>query len=486
MEYGVTEKGFVMKRFDKIVSEVQADLSGALGFDVSQNPQSLLNAALVMPFCDKIAVLWEVAQDSYYAKYPSTAEGVNLDNACQYGNVFRRGNRHTEYTVHCTAKDGTVIPAGSLISSVTNPAVKLKCIEDTMVARGMCNSLSVRPVVAAAGTYTIELNGTFYSYEASAADTLEDIADGLLRAFRVEGYHAEKIVRDNGEIELVIADSVLSRSNDFALTNNLTTNYVTGCVHFYTVEYGDIRCPKGSITTLTSNVTGLISAVNLIDPVPGRIQQDDISLRQDYIRKTYSTSSTQTYSVESYILENIPGVKDVRCYENPYNVEDELGRPPHSIEVIVDGGEPERIAAAILDKKAGGITTYGDITVNVLGEYGDVIPISFRRPQPVYAYIKVEITQRGAVDPDYVQIVQNAICKDSEKLTIGDDFLEQTYLSRIYEDLAGTAYCDIKVAGTTVYDTEPDESAYARGNIYVTERQSVSIDAARIEVVLKT
>ena len=65
MEYGVTKKGFVMKRLDAIVAEVQADLSGALGFDVSQNPQSLLNSALIIPFCDKIAELWEVAQESY-------------------------------------------------------------------------------------------------------------------------------------------------------------------------------------------------------------------------------------------------------------------------------------------------------------------------------------------------------------------------------------------------------------------------------------
>lgn len=38
MEYGVTDKGFVMKRFDTILKEVQEDLSGSLGFDVSQNP----------------------------------------------------------------------------------------------------------------------------------------------------------------------------------------------------------------------------------------------------------------------------------------------------------------------------------------------------------------------------------------------------------------------------------------------------------------
>ena len=67
--YGVTDKGFVLKRYDEILEEIQNDVSDVVGFDVSQNPQSLINAALLVPFADKIASLWETAQDEYYAKY---------------------------------------------------------------------------------------------------------------------------------------------------------------------------------------------------------------------------------------------------------------------------------------------------------------------------------------------------------------------------------------------------------------------------------
>lgn len=483
-QYGVTEKGFVMKRLDTIINEVQTDLSAALGFDVSQNPQSLLNATLIIPFCDKIAEMWEVAQESYYAKYPTTAEGVNLDNACQYGNVFRRDNKHTEYIIHCTAKDGTKIPGGSLISSITNPVVQLQCINDTVIERSACNAIAIKPVVALAGTYTIELNGIFYSYEATTGSSAEDIVEGLIDAFTMDGYTASKVI-DNENVFVLIEDTIISQSNDFALSSNLTTDFVTSCVHFYTVDYGDIQCPKGSITVLTSNVTGLISVTNRIDPTPGRIQQDDISLRQDYIRKSYGTSSTQTNSIEAYILEEVAGVKDVRCYENQYNVEDELGRPPHCIEVIVDGGEPEKIAAAILAKKAGGITSYGDITIDVLGEYGDNIPISFRRPEQVYLWVKVEITTDGStITPDYVNIVKDTICSKAEELSIGDSFLTQTYISGIYEALTGIAYCRITVASTMSANVEPEE--YIDGNISATERQAISVDGTRIEVSLKT
>lgn len=482
MEYGVTEKGFVMKRFDTIMAEVQADLSGALGFDVSQNPQSLLNSALITPFCDKLAELWEVAQDSYYAKYPSTAEGVNLDNACQYGNVFRKGNKHTGYVIHCTAKDGTVVPAGSLIKSVTNPPVQLKCVQDSRVCRESCNAICIKPVIAAPGTYTIGLGGSLYSYEAGEDSDLVGITESLAGAFKADGY---MVSLDRGKAEITITDTVESRSNAFTLTSNLTTVYVTSCVHYYTVEYGDIHCPNGSITELVSNVTGLASVVNRIDPTPGRVQQSDISLRQEYIRKSYGTSSTQTYSVEAYVLETVEGVKDVRCYENQYNVEDELGRPPHSLEVIVDGGKPEKIAEAILAKKAGGITTYGDITVGVLAEYGDNVPISFRRPEPVYAWVDVELTKDGSVNinPDYVSIVKETICEAAKDISIGDSFFTQTYISGIYGALAGLAYCRIRVASSQDPEIPPEE--YIDGNIYATQRQAIVVDAVRIGVRIK-
>lgn len=481
MEHGVTDKGFVMKRFDEILKEVQEDLSAQLGFDVSQNPQSLLNSAIIIPFCDKIAELWEVSQDSYYAKYPSTAEGINLDNACQYGNVFRMGNKATEYIIHCKAKDGTVIPEGSIISSITNPVVQLKCVQESTVSRNACNAICIKPVVVESGTYTIELNGKMYSYEASESATDILIINGLKAAFSVSGYNVETNLEEK---TITITDSISSRVNEFSLTNNLTTEFVISCVHYKTVEYGDIICPNGSICEITSNVTGLISVCNSIEPTPGRIQQSDISLRQDYIRKTYGMSSTMTESIEAYILENVAGVKDVRCYENPYNVEDELGRPPHCIEVIVDGGKEESIAQAILMKKSGGIETYGEITISVLGEYGDIIPISFRRPEPVYAWISVEITTDGSnINPEYVSIIQESICKDSESISIGDSLMSQSYISGIYNSLVGIAYCKIHVASSSDPNAKPE--SYAEGNISATQRQAIIVDASRIEVTIK-
>ena len=85
-DYGVTEKGFVLKRMDTILEEVHGELSEGYGVDTRLLRPSFLDV-LVTTFCGQIADLWETAQDSYYAKYPTMADGVNLDHAVQYGGI---------------------------------------------------------------------------------------------------------------------------------------------------------------------------------------------------------------------------------------------------------------------------------------------------------------------------------------------------------------------------------------------------------------
>ena len=63
----------------------------------------------------------------------------------------------------------------------------------------------------------------------------------------------------------------------------------------------------------------------------------------------------------------------MQVYENDSNVVDAAGRPPHSVEVVVDGGSNTDIAAQILATKSGGINTYGNITVEVPGEDDDTV-----------------------------------------------------------------------------------------------------------------
>ncbi len=481
-EYGVTDKGFVLKRYDEILKDLQNSVSNALGFDVSQNRQSMLNAALLVPFADKIATLWETAQESYYAKYPSTASGVNLDNACQYANVTRESNRRTEYVIHATAVDGTVIPKNSIVATTTNPQINLKCAAETEVSRSKCHAVTIKLVSSTiTGSYQVQLNAKMYAYTAKTTDTAVSVLKGLKELLGdVTGYETTV---DESNVLLTITDTGSeTRENEVVLSNNLTTETVVGCVPYLTDDYGEIELQTGCVTNIVSNVTGLKSVVNVVDPDLGRLQESDTELRLSYIGKRYNSASAQAEAIESYLLSEVDDTKAVRVYENATDVTDSEGRPPHSIEVLVDGGNDGAIAKAILMKKSGGIYTYGDTRTDVLGKYGDVINIGFNRPEQVYAWVKVEITQGSvSIASEYEDIIKDIII-DTEDMTIGDSFLSQNYIAPIYVALPGIKYCDIKVATGT---DSTKSTTYTAGNIDATQRQVINLSRARIEVNLK-
>ena len=506
-EYGVTEQGFNMKRFDVLLKEVQSELTDALGFDVSQNPQSLLNSALIIPFVDKIATLWEVAQDSYYAKFPSTAEGINLDNACQYGGVFREGNRPTKYVIHCRSVENTDIPAGSLIQSTTNPPVKLSCITSVTSSRSACNVIAVRPVQVEATTYQITINGMYTAtYTADSEDTLQTICEGLrdsLIALIGTGTDAEFEVTISEENDFVlIKDNTLSRTDSFVLSNSLTTEYVVSLVEYNTEEYGDIYCPYGSITTIVTNVpgetnqhnrSGMFKISNLLEPTPGRLQQEDWEYRQSYLKKSYINSFGMTDSIDSYILDNVDGVTSVRTFENatddyvPPEAESDPtipGRPPHSIEVVVygEGFDQTKVAQCIWDKKAAGIQTYGrNQHVEITGTYGDVVTVNFTTPEAKLVWLKIQITSDGSAMPeDYQAQVISSIISETRSLEVGQTLKIQTLIDNVYSVLDGVAFCRI----TAATGDNPQPTDYAEQNILAGETEVLKLSSERIDVGL--
>ena len=91
-EYGITETGLRIKRFDTILSEINAFQSEGFGVQVGANTRSFLNV-LNTSMADKIAELWELGADIYQNLSPMSAEGAPLDNAVQFGGTTREPPR---------------------------------------------------------------------------------------------------------------------------------------------------------------------------------------------------------------------------------------------------------------------------------------------------------------------------------------------------------------------------------------------------------
>lgn len=478
-EFGVTDQGFVMKRMDTILEEIHTDLTEGFGFDTRLSSTSFLDV-LVTTFAGQMAELWETAQDSYYAKYPASAMGVNLDNAVQYGGIRRTANKRTCYPLHCTGDDGAYIREEAIVATNTSPEVRLFSADEFQITRENFNVVCIRVAAAEANTaYSITINGNQYSYS-SKSEVEGDILLGLKDAIVSDEYTVEYLEQD---VILKITDKTKSRGNVLVLSDNLTTASVTTIANFFTEEYGKITLPYGIVTKMVNNITGFSGVTNLLEPVYGRLQETDIELRQSYIAKSALRSNTMVESIIAELLNNVADVESASGYENVDDVVDDRGLPPHSIEIIVEGGDNNEIAEAILRRKAGGIQTHGSVLVDVPGKYGDSIPIRFNRPEYLYTWLKVVLHgNSGKLPTNYVSLTTASICEDGAQMVAGTSLLTQLLNEGIYGAVAGITYVQVFTACSSDSSYVPKESDYKEANIIVTSRQKVMIDETRIEV----
>lgn len=485
-EYGITETGLRIKRFDTILSEINAFQTEGFGVQVGANTRSFLNT-LNTSVADKIAELWELGADIYHNLSPMSAEGAALDNAVQFGGNSREKARSTYYPIHCECTEGITLDEETLIESDTNPAIKFLSAEERTISRSSFNKAKVKVVSTQPGeAYTVALNGTLYSYTCKAQDGPEAILGGLRDLILADEAEAFTASVDSENVLLIIEAADVESENSMLLTDNLTTESVTAIISFASEEPGEVSLPNGAITKIVTAPTGFLSCTNLCGYVAGRLLETDVELRQSYVDKIFSRSSRMTDSIRSAILANCAGVTAAQVYENRTNETDSEGRPPHSVEAVVDGGSNSDIAEQILATVSAGITTYGSVVVDVPGEDDDMIEVCFNRPTYIYCWFKVTLTisKASAVPANYAELVETAIVDAMSQVENGEDVVpQQQFLPAIYEQVPGISYIDVAIY-TTTSASEGQPSSYPLRSVEITNRQRAMTSSTRIEVAL--
>lgn len=486
-EYGLTESGVNIKRLDEILDSMHKELSEKWGVNTQQNPNSFLNV-LLTNIADRLAELWELGQDVYYSQYPASAEGMYLDNVAQFTGIARAEDTPSYYHILCTGTDGTVIPSDTIIASVTSPVTNLSPTIENTISRSVFNNAAVKIVSVDGNQMNIDLNGNSYSITPTSGTAVRTVLTALAAAVTDADFDVSV---DPDEDFLIISAKNETSTNSLVLSENLTTQYV-GCVFtFETEQDGDIYLPKGAITEITKAVTGLTSVVNVGEYIAGRLAETDSEFRASYIEKIFSRSERMSESIKSAILDSCQGVTALAVYENDTNSTDSDGRYPHSIEVVVDGGDETEIAQQILNTKSGGINTYGSTAITLTGENDEEIVVRFNRPEYVYIYFLVEISKPDGVNlpTDYIDIIKKIIVSKMESLECGDDVIPQNmFLKEIYDSIFGIDYVSITMSSTTdtpdelndeviegadesEEEEESDSITYNKRNIYANLRQ---------------
>lgn len=243
---------------------------------------------------------------------------------------------------------------------------------------------------------------------------------------------------------------------------------------------GNVAAETVTVITNPGAVAGLVSVTNTAPFTGGRERETDEEFRDRYYASVDFAGGVNADAIRAALLQNVEGIMDARVFENDTDFEDEHGLPPHSIEAVVYGGLSGDIAQQIYSILAGGIQTYGEISVQVPMASQAVKIIRFNRPRPVPVYVKVFNLKTGSNFPyNGRELIRQAVVDfigddESGGVGIGETLYHQRLTAPLYA-ISGLLDFDVALGLT------PEE--LAAENIEVDSRSKVVTDSEKVSVL---
>jgi len=477
MEYGLTDKGFVIKPFEVILQEEQDIFRTAFGNDIDLSDTSI-PGVYVRNQALKHSQLWEQLGKLYAIGDVDDAFGVYLDRLVNFINVERLKTNATRVYMCLWAGEGTPIPAGHLLRLENGQTFRITsaAIVSRLSLLGFLLSVSE---VDAGHAYQLQINSAIITYTAVAGDEEEQIQDGIAAAIETAFPGIFEMV-NTGDGLLVHSRTGLEAFSMASSDDSLEFPLLGFFAVYLATRTGPIIVSIGALNEIVTKVNGLDSVVNYASGITGRAMESDTELRMSLGTRQKQATANEV-AIQNEILK-VPGVEYARVYSNREIIEVN-GRPPKSYESVVVGGDEQTIAETIFQKGPAGIEAFGNIIKDVLDSEGFHWDIGFSRPINKYIWIKIEYSRNYEEDlpMDIVSAIQNNILAWSQNaLGVGVDLIFQRMFRPVY-DVQGIGFADIKVAVTDDF-TPPAPEEYVSENVEIGEVEIAVLDRTRITV----
>jgi len=437
---GITDNGFTRKLLSDIKTDVENRLIAVFG-PINSEPDSVFGQ-IIGVLSEAISEVWEAVEDSYYAMYPSSAEGFSLDGVVDLVGIRRLEATKSTVTAIIEGTEGTVVPAGTQFRQQTTNELFESDVAVT-ITKGVMGSVqplgkavvSVNTIPGPGGeSYNIELNGDFINYFGPNGQTILDVLNGIAAEFSSTDWDA---VVDTTAETITITPNDSGRT-PFAIdvTSNMDLDEIWADIALSALVTGAIEVPINSIINIETPVSGLNEVDNLYQGTAGRETETDTALR---IRRATSLNVSGAASIpamEARLLQEVDDVLSVTIIDNRTDVTDGEGRPPHSFEALVTGGDDQDILDKLWEIKPAGIATYGNVSGTVVDSHGVSQTLYFSRPTevPITVVVNFDEDTEEALPSNYSDLIKAAIVAFSlTEQSVGKDITIQRYLRAIYE-----------------------------------------------------
>lgn len=190
-------------------------------------------------------------------------------------------------------------------------------------------------------------------------------------------------------------------------------------IEFVATAFGPIVANAGTLTVITSPVSGWNSVTNPTDAQVGAAQESDASLRAKRENELSAAGACTNDALRADLLriEHVDGVRPITqafVFENTSKVTDANGLPSKSFEaVIFDGISPlatdAEVAKVIWGSKPSGLESYGTTSVNIVDSTGTTRIVKFSRATIKNVWLEADVS----VDVNAFPLTGTTLVKDA-------------------------------------------------------------------------
>lgn len=223
-----------------------------------------------------------------------------------------------------------------------------------------------------------------------------------------------------GTVGTVITNGVVgdTNGNQWALPASVTIPSSGSIIVTATCETaGAVSASAGTITNILNPTLGWQSATNAANATVGVAAETDSALRQRQGKSTSLPAQTPLDAIVAAVA-NVTGVTRYAPYENDSAATDSNGLPPHSISLVVEGGDTTAIATAIGSKTLG-CATYGTTSTQILDPKGVPKTVNFYRPTEMRLIVNLTLTPLTGYVSTTKPLIAEAIAAWVNGLSIG-------------------------------------------------------------------
>lgn len=213
-----------------------------------------------------------------------------------------------------------------------------------------------------------------------------------------------------------------------------------------------------AINRLVNPAIGITAVEGLDCITAGRDVESDAALRQRLLAAFAGSSGCNEDAIVAELLR-VPTVQFAAVISNDGDTADSEGRPPHSFECYVLGGEDydQEIAEAIFSRRPVGIQTTGTKSATAMDVSGNPHEVRYSSAPRITVYIKASV-RAGSAFPGEQQVYES-VAEYVNNLGIGQSLVLTT--------LYGYIYAVPGVLEVTALTASTDGEQYSTDNIKV-------------------